>query len=59
MPFDPSIDELTEAIEQKAQRRPEVERLQNHLMRNWKQVEGWLESVDTLRRSGILARVVH
>jgi transposase len=28
--FDPSIDELTKAIEQEAQRRPEVERLQTH-----------------------------
>ena len=28
--FNPSIDELTEAIEQEAQRRPEVERLQTH-----------------------------
>jgi transposase len=28
--FDPSIDQLTEAIEQEAQRRPEVERLQTH-----------------------------
>ena len=28
--FNPSIDELTKAIEQEAQRRPEVERLQTH-----------------------------
>ena len=28
--FDPSIDQLTEAIEQEAERRPEVERLQTH-----------------------------
>ena len=28
--FDPNIDELSEAIEQEAQRRPEVERLQTH-----------------------------
>ena len=28
--FDPSIDQLTEAIKQEAQRRPEVERLQTH-----------------------------
>jgi len=28
--FDPSIDQLTKAIEQEAQRRPEVERLQTH-----------------------------
>ena len=28
--FDPSIDELTKAVEQEAERRPEVERLQTH-----------------------------